>query len=139
MKTSLQDQAKHLGIDHLVEFMGLRNDVSSLLADSTLLIHTADAEGSPNVVMEAMASGRAVVATDAGDIPYLVEDGKTGFVVRREDESTLVDRVAQMITDRKLCQRMGDAGRVKAEREFELNCLVSETLAAYRAFGWEAA
>ena len=38
--------------------------------------------------MEAMACGRAVVATDAGDVPHLVEDGKTGFVVRRGDDLT---------------------------------------------------
>lgn len=89
--------------------------------------------------MGAMVCGRAVVTTDAGDIPYLVEDGKTAFPMRRGDESTLVQRVAQMITDRELCQRMGDPGRVKAEREFGLERLGSETLSAYRTFGWEDA
>jgi glycosyltransferase involved in cell wall biosynthesis len=43
------------------------------------LIHTADYEGCPNVVIEAMAYTRAVIATDAGDIPYLVEHGKTAL------------------------------------------------------------
>ena len=89
--------------------------------------------------MEAMACGRAVVAMDAGDIPSLVEDGKTGFVVRRGDDAKLVGSHGALITDRDLCRRMGEAGRAKAEREFGLDRLVSETLAAYRAAGWKDA
>src|SRR5262245_25362413 len=132
----LQSQARNLGIDGLVQFLGFRHDIPRLLKESSFLIHTADAEGCPNVVMEAMAFGRAVVATDAGDVPYLVEDGKTGFVVRRGDDAMLVERMATLIMDRDLCRRMGEAGRVKAEREFGLDRLVSDTLAAYRAIGW---
>lgn len=133
---SLRSQATQLGISKMVEFLGPRTDVARLLADSTFLIHTADEEGFPNVVMEAMASGRAVVATDAGDVPCLVEDMITGFVVRRGDDETFVDRVAQLIIDRSLCLRMGDAGRLKAEREFSLGQLIEQTVAAYRAEGW---
>ena len=54
-----------------------------------------------------MACGRAVVATDVGDIPSLVEDGKTGFVVRRGDNAMLIDRMARLIEDRDLCRRSG--------------------------------
>ncbi len=134
---SLIQQAQELGIEKHVEFLGHSNDVPSLLADSRLLAHTSDNEGCPNAVMEAMACGRAVVAMDAGDIPYLVEDGKTGFVVGREDITKFVKRVMTLITDVKLCRRMGEAGRLKAEREFRLDRLVKETLAAYRSAGWK--
>jgi len=96
-------------------------------------------EGCLDVVMEAMACGRAVVATDAGDVPYLVEDGKAGFVVRRGDDMTLAARMATLITNLDLCQQMGEAGRARAEREFGLDRLVAETLAAYRAAGWKDA
>jgi glycosyltransferase involved in cell wall biosynthesis len=133
----LEAQARDLGVDRLINFLGLRHDIAELLAESTFLIHTADEEGCPNVVMEAMACGRAVIATDAGDVPYLVEDGKTGFVVRRGDDATLVERMARLITDQDLCRSMGEAGRAKAEREFGLDRLVADTLAAYRAAGWK--
>ena len=132
----LQSQAKHLGLDGLVQFLGRRDDIPILLRESSFLIHTADAEGCPNVVMEAMVSGRAVVATDAGDVPCLVEDGKTGFVVRRGDDAMLVERMATLIIDHDLCSQMGEAGRVKAEREFGLHRFVEETLTAYREAGW---
>jgi glycosyltransferase involved in cell wall biosynthesis len=115
------------------------DDIASLLATARFLVHTSDSEGCPNVVMEAMACGRAVVATDAGDVPSLVEDGKTGFVVPRGDEATLLARMVTLMTDDDLCRRMGEAGRAKAEQQFGLDRLVAETLAAYQAMGWKDA
>jgi len=131
----LEQQARELDVMDRVEFLGHRDDVPALLADATFLVHTADNEGCPNAVMEAMACGRAVVAMDAGDIAALVEDGKTGFVVPQGDSSTLVERMIKLIAEPDLCRQMGDAGRAKAEREFKLARLVTETLAAYRAAG----
>jgi glycosyltransferase involved in cell wall biosynthesis len=119
--------------------IGYTENISGLLANARFLVHTSDSEGCPNVVMEAMACGRAVVATDAGDVPCLIEDGKTGFVVPRGDEAALLARIITLMTDHDLCRRMGEAGRVKAERQFGLDRLVSETLAAYRAMGWKDA
>ena len=136
---SLKHQAHSLGVADRVEFIGYSENIPSLLTNATFLVHTSDSEGSPNVVMEAMASGRAVVATDAGDVPTLVEDGKTGFVVPRGDEATLLARMVTLMTDYDLCRRMGEAGRAKAEQQFGLDRLVSETLAAYRAMGWKDA
>jgi glycosyltransferase involved in cell wall biosynthesis len=133
----LQVQAKSLGVDALIQFLGPREDISALLAESSFLIHTADEEGCPNVVMEAMACGRAVLATDSGDIPLLVDDGKTGFVVRRGDNKALVDRLVELVTNPDLCMAMGRNGRMKAEREFDLNPLVTRTLDAYKAAGWK--
>ena len=136
LRAKLESDAMPLVARGLIRFLGVRHDIPELLARSTFLIHTADAEGCPNIVMEAMASGRAVVATDSGDVPYLVDDGRTGFVVRRGDNVAPVERMAKLITDHNLCRLMGQAGRAKAEREFGLDRLASETQAAYRAAGW---
>jgi glycosyltransferase involved in cell wall biosynthesis len=137
LRGSLQQRAQDLGLANRIEFIGYTDDIPSLLSDATFLVLTSDNEGCPNVVMEAMACGRAVVATDVGDIPYLVEDGKTGFVVPRGDDMALVGRMATLITNIDLCRRMGESGRVKAEREFGLNRLLAETLTAYRVSGWK--
>jgi glycosyltransferase involved in cell wall biosynthesis len=120
-----------------IEFLGQRNDVPALLTGATLLAHTAENEGCPNAVMEAMASGRAVVSTDAGDVPALVDNGVTGFVVAQDEHLLLADRLERLMADAALCRRMGEAGRVKAKRDFGLDRLVSQTLAAYRAAGWQ--
>jgi glycosyltransferase involved in cell wall biosynthesis len=139
LRNSLEQQARELQIDDRIKFSGPVDDVALLLANASFLAHTSDVEGCPNVVMEAMACGRAVVGTDAGDIPSLVEDRKTGFVVRRGDDVNFAECLATLITNRALCHQMGDAGRAKAEREFRLERVVEETLAAYRAAGWRDA
>ena len=136
---SLQRQAQRLGIAERVDFTGYSENIPGLLAKATFLVHTSDSEGYPNAVMEAMACGRAVVATDAGDVPALVDDGRTGYVVPRGDDDTLVARMAALVSDRDLCHRMGKAARAKAERQFALDRLVSDTLAAYRETGWKDA
>jgi glycosyltransferase involved in cell wall biosynthesis len=137
LREELKELARRQGVDGLIQFLGPRNDIPALLADSTFLVHTAEDEGCPNVVMEAMACGRAVIAMDAGDIPFLIEDGKTGFCVPRGNEAKFAERVSQLISDDDLCFRMGLAARAKAEREFGLERLISETLQAYKAFGWQ--
>lgn len=133
----LQQMARDLKVEDLIHLQGYAEDVLRLYGESTFAVHTSDSEGCPNVVMEAMACGRAVIAMDTGDISSLVEDGKTGFVVRRGDEVGLVERAAMLVADRDLCIHMGKAARAKAEREFGLDRLVSETLAAYAVAGWK--
>ena len=135
-RTALENRARELEIADAVALVGYQEDIPGMLSEATFLVHTSDTEGCPNAVMEAMASGLAVVATDAGDVPQLVEECRTGFVVRRGDEGALVRRMASLIADRELCHRMGRAGRVKAEREFGLDRLVAEVFHAYQALGW---
>lgn len=137
LRESLRRRAQDLGLANRIEFMGYTEDITKLLSHAAFLVHTADHEGCPNVIMEAMACGRAVVATDVGDVPYLVDDGTTGFVIRCGDDATLVERMATLITQTDLYRHMGEAGRVKAEREFGLDRLVGGTVAAYRASGWK--
>jgi glycosyltransferase involved in cell wall biosynthesis len=136
LRGELEAMTKNLHVEHVVRFLGAQLDIPTLLADAAFLVHTAQDEGCPNVILEAMACGRAVVATDAGDVPHLIDDGKTGFVVPREDEAALTSRIATLLKDRELCCRMGEAGRMKAERAFGIERLRSETFAAYRAEGW---
>jgi len=133
---ALKTQARELGIESIVQFLGLQSDIPSLLKDATLLVHTADAEGCPNAVMEAMACGRPVVATSVGEVPFLVDDGKTGFMASPEDETLLASRLTCLLESPGLCRTMGEEGRCKAEREFGLDRLVRNTLCAYRAQGW---
>ena len=69
------------------------------------IVLTSDYEGCPNAITEAMACGRASVATDVGDVPYLLEDGKTGFAVRRGETRHLSQRLATLITQIDLCRQ----------------------------------
>lgn len=136
LRLHLEQEAKDLGVADCVSFIGYCEDIPKLLREANFLVHTSDSEGCPNVIMEAMASGRAVIATNVGDVPRLVDDGTTGFIVPRDSSTLLIERMAMLISDRELCSMMGKAGRARAEREFGLNRVVSETLELYRAAGW---
>ena len=101
-----------------------------------MLAHTSEAEGCPNVVMEAMACGRPVVATGVGDVPHLVEHGVTGFLVPPDGGRELSQSLAALLGNHELCVSMGRAARARAEREFGLDRLVGDTLHIYRSAGW---
>lgn len=132
----LKKLASDLDISKFVQFLGAVHDIPTFLSGAKFLVHTSESEGCPNVVMEAMACGLPVVAMETGDIPWLVEDGKTGFVVSQGDEATFVRRVSELLDDEELCLRMGLTAREKSVREFALERLITETLAVYRALGW---
>jgi glycosyltransferase involved in cell wall biosynthesis len=136
LKAVLKRQVEQLELNDRVRLMDHTDDIPRVLREASFTVLTSDREGYPNAVMEAMACGRAVVATDVGDIDQLVDDGTTGFLVPVNDESALVDRMAALITDRHRCARMGEAGRAKAECEFGLERLARQTLEAYRSAGW---
>ena len=78
-----------------------------------------DRDGIPNVIVEAMAMGLPVVATRVSGIPECVEDGVTGYLVTEKDPEALAERIARLAADRNLAARLGSAGRLKVEREFD--------------------
>jgi glycosyltransferase involved in cell wall biosynthesis len=137
LRSALEEEANALGVGDLIQFLGIRQDMPALFANSTFLVHTAEEEGCPNVIMEAMACGRAVVATDAGHSPQLVEDGKTGYIVERGDGQALGARIGALVANRELAMQMGQAGREKAVREFGIQQLLADTLRAYQDAGWK--
>lgn len=134
---TLQQYAKDLHIEDQVMLTGQVENIADELRNATILVHTSEVEGCPNVVMEAMASGRPVVAMDSGDIGALVEHGRTGFVVSQGREQDLALYIGRILSDPQLRRRMGEAGRDKAVREFGLDRLLAETLSAYRTAGWK--
>jgi glycosyltransferase involved in cell wall biosynthesis len=139
MKEQLHRLADDLGVSDCVRLLGHVDPIAHKLEDASCLVHPSDSEGCPNVVMEAMACGRAVVATGSGDVPLLVDNGTTGFVLERDDETGLVNSLRTLLENHELCRDMGRAARRKAEREFSLARLVSDTLKAYGHAGWQGA
>jgi glycosyltransferase involved in cell wall biosynthesis len=110
---SLQERASRLGLlPKGVQFRRAVPDMAPLYQEADMLVLTSDWEGTPNVVLEASASGLPVVATRAGGTPDAVRDGKTGFLCDREDKPGLVSAVLRLITDNDLRRRVGEQGRM---------------------------
>jgi glycosyltransferase involved in cell wall biosynthesis len=92
----LDAQASDLGLGAAVRFLGIRNDVPELLAACDALVQSSAWEGLPNVVMEAMAAGRPVVATRVGGTAELVDDGQTGLLVQPQDPIALASGMVRL-------------------------------------------
>jgi glycosyltransferase involved in cell wall biosynthesis len=85
------------------------------------------------VIAEAMAFEKPVVATAAGGIPEVVEDGVTGLLVNpASDSALLAEQVLRLLREPEMRQRMGRAGRRAVEEKFDLRRTVAEVIAEYR-------
>lgn len=114
----LEAQARELGLNGHVIFAGDRSDVSDWLAALDVVVSASEWESLPNAVLEAMAAGRPVVATQVGGTAELVADGETGYVVPPGDPEALADRVLQLLRHPEIGRAFGQAGRARVEREF---------------------
>jgi glycosyltransferase involved in cell wall biosynthesis len=108
----LRRHSRELEIEDRVLFLGLRDDVSSLLHVADGFVSSSAWEGLPNAVMEAMAAGKPVVATDVGGIPELVESPKTGILVPPGQPVQLAQAMARVMNmPLEERERLGEAAR----------------------------
>jgi glycosyltransferase involved in cell wall biosynthesis len=108
---------------HDIELRGVSTDMKNLYHQADIFVLTSDWEGTPNVVLEAMASGVPVVSTDVGDVRELIDDGVTGFVVSRHAEDDLFSRVAQLAEDSSRRKTFAESARRRIEMNFSLERL----------------
>jgi glycosyltransferase involved in cell wall biosynthesis len=135
LRGELEELRRRLDLEREVEFLGLRSDVDSLLASSHILVLSSGHEGMPNVVLEAMAAGRPVVATSVGDLPSLVRDGETGYLASPGDVAGLAARLIEAMADPERIRRMGLQARTAVESRFGVERLTERTLEAYASLG----
>jgi len=112
-----------LGLAGAVTLPGSVADVRVLLREADCLLLTSDYEGTPNVILEAMASARPVVATDVGGVGALVETGQTGLLVPRDDDEGLADAIARLAEAPAVAACLGRRGRARVEEHFSLSRL----------------
>ena len=110
-RVAIREVLARTGLEDRVDLVGFRSDVEAEYVEADLLCLPSRWEGMPNVVLEAMASARAVVATAVGGSPELVESGQTGLLVPPHDPEALAQGLEQLILDPGLRVRMGEAGR----------------------------
>jgi len=128
-RAKLQALVAELGIEDRVHFAGPRTHDelpaafahAHVVAVPSVVDTTGDRDGLPNVVLEAMASGRPVVGTDVGAIARAVVDGATGYIVAPHDPDALANRIQKLALDRELMAAMGRAARELAEERFSLH------------------
>lgn len=106
-------------------WLGHRSDVPALLAAADLLVLPSLWEGMPNVILEAMAAGKAVIATDVEGSNELVVAGESGWLVPKNDPVALAAALIEAADDPSRSRRYGQAGRERARRLFSIDLVVS--------------
>jgi glycosyltransferase involved in cell wall biosynthesis len=105
-----------------VTLLGHRDDVPNVLASLDVLTLPSFAhEGIPQIILQAQAMGRAVVATTVGGIPEIVEDGVNGLLVPPRDAPALAEKITFLLNNPSLRRRLGKAARAQVETEFSLD------------------
>lgn len=118
----LRDLVAHcrrLGIAEHVCFLGERDDVSDLVAASDVFVLSSVSEAMPLALLEAMALGRACVATRVGGIPEIVTHGKNGLLAPAKDAQALAAWVTLLLEDAEIRQRLGEAARQTVMEHFD--------------------
>ena len=125
-RPTLEAQARRLGIEHAVRFLGVREDVPALLASADVFVHPSLQEGYSNAVLEAMAAGRPIVATAVGGNVEAIADGRTGLLVPPRDSAALKAAMLRLLHDRQEAARMGHQARTAVQQRHEMSRMISE-------------
>ena len=115
------------------------DEVSELYRRAAVVVVASSAEGLPNVVLEAMAHGKTVVATPVGGIPTVIKDGETGLLVPVRDAVALRAAIEKALGDPDLRRRLGRAARKRVEGYCSWDRVTDSTVAVYAAAVPEAA
>jgi glycosyltransferase involved in cell wall biosynthesis len=134
-RAALESLAERLGVRERVLFTGVRDDIPDILraADTLVLPSKWGTETFPNVVLEAMASGLAVITTDVGSVREMVEVDASALVVPPDDEAALRGAIERVAGDAAVRDALGRHGRVIAEARFSLEAMCRRREAVFDA------
>jgi glycosyltransferase involved in cell wall biosynthesis len=127
----MKELAKDLGLAGESLFIGRCADVPALLAVSDICVLSSRTEGFSNSILEYMAAGKPVVATNVGGAAEAVRAGENGFLVESDDDAALANRLLELLQDADKAQAMGKRGREIAENEFSTAAQLQKTLKLY--------
>lgn len=126
LRDDLHAEARRLGITGQVDFRGARDDIPALLPGFTLFTLSSITEGIPMAVLEAMACGVPIVATDVGGCRQIVQPPECGLIVPPRDPAALANAYLELLRDPSRREKMGEAGRQRVIRHFSLETMTRE-------------
>jgi glycosyltransferase involved in cell wall biosynthesis len=132
LREELLELVGRLGLRERVCFLGYRADARALTGLLDVLVVPSLTEGSPLIVLEAMAAGVPVVASAVGGIPDQVRHDEEGVLVPPDDPDALAGALGSLLEDPARARRLGEAGRRRTENEFSHDALVRRIEAVYR-------
>lgn len=122
----LAAEAERLGVGANLLLAGFRDDVPDLVCGMDVLAHPALMEGFGYVLVEAMAAGLPVVSANTSNLPEIVDEGETGYLLSPEDQDGWTDRLGRLLADRDLAGRLGARGAERARERFTLERMLDD-------------
>jgi glycosyltransferase involved in cell wall biosynthesis len=132
-EAALRQLAGERGLLDCVEFLGHRDDVPAILRDADVFVLPSRTEASPNAVLEAMAAGLPVVASNVGGIPEAITPGVTGMLVPPDDANALAGAIGHLFDNPSQAERLGLAGRRHVEEHYSFGRMVGAFESLYLA------
>ena len=124
LRADLELQARKLGLGpDVIEFRGAVAATQSVYREAVVCVLTSDHEGTPNVLLEAMASGLPVVTANVGGVPDIVQHGQTGFLLEPDDITGFAATLAELTKNSRLRTEMGRRARTFVEENHSLQRL----------------
>lgn len=123
-EAALRNWAAEHAAGRNVDFIAGGLDMRGHYAAGRIFALSSVREGQPNVILEALACGLPVCATSVGGIPRLVENGRNGLLSPAGDAAALAENCCRLLDDDALCDDMGQAGRLRVERDFSFTAMV---------------
>jgi glycosyltransferase involved in cell wall biosynthesis len=119
-RSRLLSLGQKLGLADRLIWLGARHDIEGWLGAMDIFVHTANFEGMPNAVMEAMAAGLPVVASAVDGTCELIEDGVSGYLVSPGDVNAFAQRIRQLMENPDLARRLGEKAHSDVLERFDL-------------------
>jgi glycosyltransferase involved in cell wall biosynthesis len=129
---TLQLDARQLGIEKNVHFLGFVQDLRPVWSASSAAIFASEAEGLCTALIEAQAAGLPAVITRAGGMIEIVEHGRTGLTAEIGDPAALAQNLVTLVRDRELCRKMGESAAQNARMKFSADKMIDGVLNVYR-------
>jgi len=133
LKRDLEELSQKLGLDQKVTFCGEQPGVGSFISAFDVAVMTSETEGCSNSILEAMALGKPVVATDVGGNGELINHGDTGFLIPLGDEEALAEAIMTLLQDTERAQAMGRRAKQKVDSQFSVSNMVRRYQNIYEA------
>jgi glycosyltransferase involved in cell wall biosynthesis len=131
LRDSLERHVREHHLEKHVFLPGFRTDVLGCMKSFDLFVMSSVTEGLGTALLDAMACGKAIVATRTGGIPEVVEDGETGRLVPPRDHAAMAQAILAVLADDEQRRRMGEAGLARVQERFTVERMVAETAAVY--------
>ena len=131
LREHLERQVREHHLEKHVLLPGFRTDVLGCIKSFDLFVMSSVTEGLGTSLLDAMACSRAVVATRAGGIPEIVDDGETGTLVPIRDHTAMANAIVALLRDNDRRRRMGDTGFGRVSARFTMERMIQETAKTY--------